>query len=84
MLLLNNCSDAVASMVLRELMLSMRHRCLCGAISGAAWGGGAITLSMASAVNLSRCRRLSALRSRSFGAAMVCGETQVLTLPAQD
>ena len=50
MLLLNNCSDAVASMVLRELMLSMRHRCLCGAISGAAWVGGAITLSMASAV----------------------------------
>ena len=50
MLLLNNCSDAVASMVLRELMLSMRHRCLCGAISGAAWGGGAITLSTASAV----------------------------------
>ena len=49
MLLLNNCSDAVASMVLRELMLSMRHRCLCGAISGAAWGEGAITLFMASA-----------------------------------
>lgn len=42
--------DGRASLHKHCLPLSMRRRCPCGAISGVAWGGGAITLSMASAV----------------------------------